>query len=312
MSLADRTVLVSGGTGFFGRHIVEVLQGRGARVRAVGSRDCDLKNADAVANLLYQVQPELVVHAAGTVGGIAANRAAPGQYLYENALMGLNLIEQCRVAQVSKMVVLGTVCSYPKFAPVPMREDTLWDGYPEETNAPYGIAKKMLLVQCQAYRQQYGFNAVYLMPVNLYGPGDNFHPTTSHVIPALIRKCLEAKDQGRRSIHVWGTGRASREFLFVKDAAEAVALAAERYDGELPVNLPGCGEVSIADLVGIIAAEVGFEGEIEWDASMPDGQPRRGMDPIRARDLLGFVPRTPLAQGMHETVQWYMRQVAAI
>ena len=249
--------------------------------------------------------PDLIIHLAAVVGGIGANRENPGRFFYENAIMGIELMEHARLASVSKFVAIGTICSYPKFTPVPFREDDLWNGYPEETNAPYGLAKKMLLVQAQAYRAQYGFDAIHLMPVNLYGPGDNFDPASSHVIPALIKKCVDAREQGADHIDVWGTGSASREFLYVDDAAEAIALAAERYDGAEPVNLGVGREISIRDLTELIAPLTGFEGEIRWDATKPDGQPRRALDTTRARERFGFAAQTSFEEGLRRTVEWY-------
>jgi GDP-L-fucose synthase len=241
------------------------------------------------------------------VGGIGANRENPGRFFYDNLIMGAQLVEQARLAGVAKFVAIGTVCSYPKFAPVPFREEDLWNGYPEETNAPYGLAKKMLLVQAQAYREQYGFNAVFLLPVNLYGPRDNFDPSSSHVIPALIRKCVEAVEAGAPEIVVWGTGGATREFLYVEDAAEAIVLAAERYDGSEPVNLGTGAEISIKDLVGLIARHTGFTGRIVWDASKPDGQPRRMLDTARAAKYFGFAAKTSFEEGLRKTIDWYRR-----
>ena len=247
-------------------------------------------------------RPDLVIHLAAVVGGIGANRENPGRFFYENAIMGIQLMEQARLAGVEKFVTIGTVCAYPKFTPVPFQEDDLWNGYPEETNAPYGLAKKMLLVQGQAYRQQYGFNAIYLLPVNLYGPGDNFDPASSHVIPALIKKCVDAVESGADHIDVWGTGTASREFLYVDDAAEGIVLAAERYDGAEPVNLGTGQEITIRELVELIAEATGFEGEIRWDPTKPDGQPRRALDTSKARDLLNFTAGTSFADGLRRTV----------
>jgi GDP-L-fucose synthase len=245
------------------------------------------------------------------VGGIGANRENPGRFFYDNAIMGIGLIEAARTAGIAKFVTVGTVCAYPKFTPVPFHEDDLWNGYPEETNAPYGLAKKMLLVQGQAYRAQYGFNAIYLIPVNLYGPGDNFDPASSHVIPALIRKCVEARQAGAAAIDVWGSGSASREFLYVDDAAEGIVLAAERYDGADPVNLGVGEEITIRDLVALIAGVAGFQGEIRWDASKPDGQPRRALDTSRARERFGFEAQVGFGEGLRRTVEWYEQQVGA-
>jgi GDP-L-fucose synthase len=253
----------------------------------------------------------MVIHLAAVVGGIGANRENPGRFFYENAIMGIELMERARRAGVEKFVQIGTVCSYPKFTPVPFREDDIWSGYPEETNAPYGLAKKMLLVQGQAYRQQYGFDVIHLIPVNLYGPGDNFDPGSSHVIPALIKKCVDARDVGSDHIEVWGTGSASREFLYVDDAAEGIVLAAERYDGAEPVNLGVGREITIRELVELVARLTRFEGEIRWDASKPDGQPRRALDTSRARELFGFEARTSFEDGLQRTIEWYEASVYA-
>ena len=298
--------LVTGGGGFLGQSLLEGLRRRGAAsVLAPRSRECDLRREAAIAGLLERHRPEVILHLAAVVGGIGANRANPGKYFYENLIMGVQLMEQARRCGVRKFVAVGTVCAYPKFAKVPFREDEIWDGYPEETNAPYGLAKKMLLVQAQAYRQQYGFNAIYLLPVNLYGPRDNFDPESSHVIPALIRKCLEARRDGAPFMEVWGTGSASREFLYVDDCAEGILLATERYDKPDPVNLGSGQELSIKDLVLTIARLTGFTGEIRWDATKPDGQPRRGLDVSRARAEFGFQARVPFEEGLRRTIAWY-------
>jgi GDP-L-fucose synthase len=260
---------------------------------------------EEVERLYREARPEVVIHLAAVVGGIGANRENPGRYFYENLMMGAQLIEGARVNGVEKFVQVGTICAYPKFTPVPFKEDDLWDGYPEETNAPYGIAKKALLVQCQAYRDQYGTNAIYLLPVNLYGPGDNFDPNTSHVIPALIKKFVDAIESGARAVEVWGTGAATREFLYVDDAAEGIVLAAEAYDGRDPVNLGSGMEISIRELAGLVAEETGFRGEVVWDASKPDGQPRRALDVTRAERLFGFRARTGFMEGLRQTIEWY-------
>jgi GDP-L-fucose synthase len=305
--------MVTGGGGFLGRRVVERLQRVGATdIFIPRSRDYDLRNRDAIARALSVARPDLVIHLAAVVGGIGANRANPGRFFYENAIMGIDLIEQARLAGVAKFVTIGTVCAYPKFTPVPFREKDLWGGYPEETNAPYGLAKKMLLVQGQAYREQYGFNAIYLIPVNLYGPGDNFDPTSSHVIPALIKKCVDARERGDSFIEVWGTGSASREFLYVDDAAEGIVLAADRYDGAEPVNLGVGQEITIRDLVTLIARLARFDGEIRWDASKPDGQPRRALDTSRAREWFGFTARTSFEEGLRQMVDWYLAARAMI
>ncbi|HEX6235721.1 MAG TPA: GDP-L-fucose synthase [Acidimicrobiales bacterium] len=304
---AGRTVLVTGGRGFLGAALCERLRERGAdRVVARGSDEYDLRRPDDVARMFDAERPDLVIHLAARVGGIGANMARPADLYLDNLLMGTYVIEQARLAGTPKTVVVGTICSYPKHTPVPFSEDSLWQGYPEETNAPYGIAKLAQLVQAQANRAQYGQNVIYLMPTNLYGPGDKFHPDISHVIPALIRKCVEARESGADHIEVWGTGSASREFLYVDDAAEGVVLAAEHYDGEEPVNLGTDEEIPIRELVGLIAGATGFEGEIRWDTSRPDGQPRRRVDPSRAASLFGFKAEVPFAEGLRRTVDWYL------
>jgi GDP-L-fucose synthase len=305
-SWAGRRVVVTGGAGFLGGFVVDALRRRGCPPPvAPRSREYDLRKEADIARLLADARPDLIIHLAAVVGGIGANRENPGRFFYDNLMMGAQLIEQARVAGVAKLVAIGTVCSYPKFAPVPFREDDLWNGYPEETNAPYGLAKKMLLVQSQAYRQQYGFNSIFLLPVNLYGPGDNFDPRSSHVIPALIKKCVDATEAGAAEVVVWGTGSATREFLYVEDAAEAIVLAAERYDGDEPVNVGAGQEISIRDLVGLIAKLTGFSGRIVWDATKPDGQPRRMLDTSRAATSFGFVAKTPFEEGLRRTVEWY-------
>ena len=305
----DQRVTVTGGAGFLGSFIVERLAAKGAREIIVPrSAEFNLTHEDAVKRLYESARPDMVIHLAATVGGIGANRENPGRFFYENMAMGLNLIEQARQFQIPKFVCLGTICAYPKFTPVPFREEELWNGYPEETNAPYGIAKKALLVMLQAYRQQYGMRGIYLLPVNLFGPRDNFDPQSSHVIPALIRKCVEAKKAGLGEIEVWGSGLATREFLYVEDAAEGVLLAAEKYDGEEPVNLGIGFEVTIRDLVGMIAQECGFTGDIRWNKDKPDGQPRRMLDVSRAESLFGFRATTRLEDGLRKTVQWYLEQ----
>ena len=302
----SRRVMVTGGSGFLGSAVVKRLRQAGAtEIFVPRSSEYDLRTRDGIDRALSQGKPDLIIHLAAVVGGIGANRENPGRVFYENAIMGIELMEQARLAGVDKFVGVGTVCSYPKFTPVPFHEDDLWNGYPEETNAPYGLAKKMLLVQAQAYRQQYGFNAIHLLPVNLYGPGDNFNPASSHVIPALIRKCLEARDQGDAFIEVWGTGAASREFLYVDDAAEGIVLAAERYNDADPVNLGVGSEITIKDLVGLIAQLARFEGELRWDATKPDGQPRRALDTSRARERFGFSAGISFEDGLRNTIEWY-------
>ncbi len=304
--LRDGRIVITGGAGFLGRHLCSELERRGStNLMIPRSRDYDLRDAQAIRRLIADTRPDVVIHLAAKVGGIGANRASPGRFFYENAIMGIQMMEQARLAGVAKFVTVGTVCSYPKHTPIPFREDDLWKGYPEETNAPFGLAKRMLLVQAQAYRQEYGFNAIALLPVNLYGPGDHFDPDTSHVIPALIRKAVEARDSGRASIDVWGTGTASREFLFVRDAAEGIALATEQYDGPEPVNLGSGNEVTIRELASLICRGCDFRGEIRWDPTKPDGQPRRCLDTSRAREWFGFTARTSLHEGLAETIAWY-------
>jgi GDP-L-fucose synthase len=299
-------VMVTGGAGFLGRAVVSRLKAAGAAdIFVPRHADYDLRRHEDISRALADGRPDIIIHLAAVVGGIGANRENPGRFFYDNAVMGIQLMEQARVVGVDKLVTVGTVCSYPKFAPVPFREDDLWDGYPEETNAPYGLAKKMLLVQGQAYREQYGFNAVYLVPVNLYGPGDNFDPRSSHVIPALIRKCMEAREVGSPFIEVWGTGSATREFLYVDDAAEGIVLAAERYDEGDPVNLGTGREITIRELVTTIAELTGFQGEIRWDTSKPDGQPRRALNIRRAQERLGFQAKVPFQEGLKRTIGWY-------
>lgn len=303
---ADKQVIVTGGAGFLGSFVVERLQQEGCgSVVVPRSADYDLCDGEAVRRLLRDVRADVIIHLAAKVGGIGANQARPAEFLYDNLMMGTQLLHESWKAGVSKFVAIGTVCAYPKFAAVPFKEDDLWSGYPEETNAPYGLAKKMMLAQSIAYRQQYGFNSIYLLPVNLYGPRDNFDPRSSHVIPALIRKCLDAIDLGHPEIVVWGTGAATREFLYVEDAARAIVAAAEKYDGADPVNIGSGHEISIRDLTGLIANATNFKGEIVWDASKPDGQPRRCLDTSRARALFGFEAEVPFDAGLRRTVDWY-------
>jgi len=309
MDLAARRICVTGGAGFLGSHLVRALGQRGCReIFVPRRRDYDLTRAEAIERLFDDARPQVLFHLAAVVGGIGANRANPGRFFYENAVMGIQLIEAARRRGLEKLVVTGTICSYPKFAPAPFREENLWDGYPEETNAPYGIAKKTLLVQCQAYRSQYGLNAIYLMPVNLYGPGDNFDLETSHVIPALIRKCLEARRRGEDQVVLWGDGTPTREFLYVEDAAEGLVLAAERYDGAEPVNLGSGREISIRELAELIARLCEFRGRIVWDTSKPNGQPRRLLDTSRAERWFGFRARVELEEGLRRTIVWYRRR----
>ena len=306
--LAGKRVLVTGGNGFLGRPVVAALRDYApAAVIAPRKAEYDLTEQAAARRMLADHRPEVVIHLAAVVGGIGANRENPGRFFYENAVMGVVLMEEARRAGVGKFVAVGTICSYPKHTPVPFREDALWDGYPEETNAPYGLAKKMLLVQARAYREQYGFHAVTLLPVNLYGPGDNFDPASSHVIPALIRKCVEARDAGAPEVPVWGTGSASREFLFVRDAAEGIVRAADRYDAPDPVNLGSGREITVRELAELIAGGCGYRGRLVWDRTKPDGQPRRCLDTSRAKERFGWAATTPFRDGLRETIAWYER-----
>jgi len=303
-------VLVTGGGGFLGTHVVERLRANGIEPFVPRRRDYDLTVAADAERLFADARPELVLHLAAEVGGIGANRANPGRYWYANLMMGAHVLEQSRLHSVGKVVVLGTICAYPKFAPVPFREDDLWNGYPEETNAPYGIAKKTLLVGAHGYREQYGMNVVFLLPVNLYGPRDNFDLETSHVIPALIRKMVEGQERGEREIVLWGDGSPTREFLYVDDCAEAIVLAAERYDGPEPVNLGTGKEISIRDLAELIGELTGFDGEIVWDTTKPNGQPRRRLDVLRAEELFRFRASTALRDGLERTIAWYRESVS--
>jgi GDP-L-fucose synthase len=306
VNLAGKRITVTGGAGFLGHYVVGKLEGRGCRYIFVPrSRDYNLVDNEAVKRLYRDAAPEVVIHLAAVVGGIGANRDNPGRFFYENLMMGVQMIEQGRLAGVEKFVAVGTVCAYPKFTPVPFREDDLWDGYPEETNAPYGLAKKMLLVQLQAYRQQYGFYGIFLLPVNLYGPGDNFDLESSHVIPALIAKMVGAREKGEQQVVLWGTGRASREFLFVEDAAEGIVLAAEKYEGGEPVNIGAGSEITIKDLAALVARLTGYSGELIWDATRPDGQPRRMLDTSRALREFGFKAGTSLEEGIKKTIASY-------
>lgn len=309
----DTRVTVTGGAGFLGSHVVEKLRRLGCtNIFVPRSKQYDLRKVPDIVRLFEQARPDVVIHLAAVVGGIGVNQKHPGGIFYDNAAMGVELIEYARRYGVKKFVCAGSICAYPKLTPVPFHEDDLWSGYPEETNAPYGLAKKMLLVQLQAYRQEYGFPGIYLMPVNLYGPGDNFDLETSHVIPALIRKCLEAKEYGDNKIVVWGTGNASREFLYVEDAARAILLAAERYDGIEPVNIGTGKEITIRDLLGLIRELTGFTGEVEWDASKPDGQPRRRLDTARAEREFGFKAAVGFREGLTRTVRYYEARVAKV
>ena len=301
-----RRVTVTGGAGFLGSFLVEKLRQRGAEVFVPKIEEYDLVNLEAIQRMLRVAQPEMIIHLAALAGGIGANRARPADFFYINLMMGAQLMHEAWKQGVEKFVAIGTICAYPKFTPMPFREENLWDGYPEETNAPYGLAKKMLLVQAQAYREQYNFNAIYLLPVNLYGPRDNFNLQTSHVIPALIRKCIETKERGDAQVTLWGDGSPTREFLYVEDAAEGIALAAERYNGSEPVNLGSGIEISIKTLATLIAQSTGFQGEIVWDTSQPNGQPRRALDVSRAEKFFGFRAQTPFEEGLRKTIEWYV------
>jgi GDP-L-fucose synthase len=307
MSFWDsKRVLVTGGSGFLGQHLLKRLNEQGATIIAPSHKDYDLVDNDQVKKM-YQDNPDtdMVIHLAAVVGGIGANREHPGKFFYDNLMMGVQLMEQARQFKVPKFVALGTVCAYPKIVTIPFKEEDLWNGYPEETNAPYGLAKKMMLVQSQGYRQEYGFNSIFLLPVNLYGPDDNFDPASSHVIPALIKKCVDAVENGDDKIVVWGDGSASREFLYVEDAAEGILLAAEHYDKSDPVNLGSSYEITIKDLIGIIAKHCGFAGKIEWDTTKPNGQPRRKLDTSKAEQEFGFKSKTTFEDGLQKTIDWY-------
>ncbi len=312
-SLGSKRILITGGRGFLGSHITEALQALGCRHLFVfGSAEYDLRIPSETARLFDVAQPQVVIHLAAVVGGIGANRLSPGRFFYDNLRMGIEVIEQARLHHVEKVVAVGTVCAYPKVTPVPFREENLWDGYPEETNAPYGMAKKMLLVQAQAYRQQYGLNSIYLLPVNLYGPRDSFDPEKSHVIPALIKKCFDAIHSGADHIEVWGTGAASREFLYVEDCARAIILAAQHYNQPEPLNIGTGQEVSIRELVELVCEFSGFRGEIRWDRSKPDGQPRRCLDVSKAEREFGFRANTDFRAGLRKTIEWYRDRIARL
>ncbi|MBO7435639.1 GDP-L-fucose synthase [bacterium] len=313
MNFTEKRICVTGGLGFLGSHLIDRLKARGCKNVFIADRDkYDLTKEAEIVRMYEEIKPDIVIHLAAVVGGIGANREHPGSFYYLNMVMGAMLIEQARLHNIEKFVALGTICAYPKFTPVPFKETDLWLGYPEETNAPYGLAKKMMMVQLQAYRQEYDFHGIYLLPVNLYGPRDNFDDRSSHVIPALIKKCVEAKEAGADSIEVWGTGKATREFFYVEDAAEAIALAAEKYDGIEPVNLGAGFEISIKDLVELIAKLTGFTGKIVWDSSKPDGQPRRCLDTTRAFEYFGFKAHTNFEEGLKKTIEWYKENREAL
>lgn len=304
----DNKIVVTGGAGFLGGYVTEGLRKRGCKNILVPKiEDYNLVNISDIERMYDDMRPDIVIHLAAVVGGIGANREHPGEFFYKNLMMGVQLIEQGRLRGIEKFVAIGTICAYPKFTPVPFREKDLWNGYPEETNAPYGLAKKMLLVQSQAYRAQYGFNSIFLLPVNLYGPGDNFDPASSHVIPALIKKCVDAIEEGKKHIECWGTGEVSREFIYVADAAEGILLATEHYNGARPVNIGAGFEITIKVLAERIVKLTGFEGEIRWDSSKPDGQPRRRLDVSRAKELFGFEAKTDFEEGLKATIKWYRK-----
>ena len=306
----NKRVVVTGGDGFLGGYVTEGLRKRGCKNILVPKiEDYDLVRIDDIVRMYEEMKPDIVIHLAAVVGGIGANRRHPGEFFYKNLIMGIQLIEQGRLRQIEKFVAIGTICAYPKFAPVPFKEEDIWNGYPEETNAPYGMAKKMLLVQSQAYRAEYGFNSIFLLPVNLYGPGDNFDPSSSHVIPALIKKCVDAVNSGAGHIDCWGTGSASREFIHVADAAEGIILATEHYNGAEPVNIGAGFEITIKELVEKIVKLTRFTGEIRWDNSKPDGQPRRRLDVSKAKQYFGFESKIPFNEGLEETIDWYMQQI---
>lgn len=302
-----KKILVTGGRGFLGSHLVESLEKLGARVTAPSHADYDLVDRDQIIKMYKDHPSDMVIHLAAVVGGIGINQKHPGKFFYDNLMMGVQLMEYARLADIPKFVALGTICAYPKFTPVPFKEEAIWDGYPEETNAPYGLAKKMMLVQSQAYRQEYGYNSIFLLPVNLYGPRDNFNPESSHVIPALIKKCVDAKESGQAYIEVWGDGSPTREFLFVEDAVDGILLAAEKFNKSEPVNLGSSVEISIKELAGLITKATGFKGKIKWDASKPNGQPRRKLDTGRAKKEFGFEAKTSFEDGLKATVDWYIK-----
>ena len=307
IDLSTKRICVTGGAGFLGQHLVRNLQSKGAHdIFIPRYPEYDLVKGEDIARMLADAQPDIIIHLAAHVGGIGANLARPAEFFYDNLMMGVQLMHQAWQRGVEKFVALGTICAYPKYTPIPFKEENLWDGYPEETNAPYGLAKKMLLVQSQAYRQQYGFNSIFLLPVNLYGPGDNFDLASSHVIPALIRKCVEAKEQGADEIVAWGDGSPTREFIYVEDAAEGIALATQYYNRSDPVNIGSSFEISIKELTELIARLTGFEGQVRWDTSKPNGQPRRKLDTTRAKEYFGFSAKTNFEDGLRKTINWYL------
>lgn len=310
INLKNKKIIVTGGAGFLGKYVVEKLKEIGCfDVFVPKTEEYDLRDLGAIKKMYIVSKADIVIHLAAIVGGIGANRENPGSFFYDNLIMGIQLMEEARKSDIEKFVAIGTICAYPKFTPIPFKEDNLWDGYPEETNAPYGLAKKMLLVQSQAYRQQYGFNSIFLLPVNLYGPGDNFDPKSSHVIPALIKKFYEAKVNNEPEVNVWGTGNATREFLYVEDCAEAIVLATEKYDKVDPVNIGAGFEISIKDLANLIKEITGFKGKIVWDTLKPDGQPRRCLDTSRADKEFGFKAKTDFKKGLEKTIKWYKENV---
>jgi GDP-L-fucose synthase len=311
LDLATKRICVTGGAGFLGTHLIRRLKEHGAREIFVPQYpEYDFVREADIIRMIDTVKPDIIIHLAAKVGGIGANREKPGEFFYDNLMMGVQLIHQAWLKGVEKFVAIGTICAYPKFTPIPFKEEDLWNGYPEETNAPYGLAKKMLLVQSQAYREQYGYNSIFLLPVNLYGPGDNFNPASSHVIPALIRKCLEAKEQNASEIVAWGDGTPTREFIYVEDAAEGITLATERYNSSEPVNIGSSFEISIKDLTETIARLTGFNGTIRWDTTKPNGQPRRKLDTTRAREAFGFEAKTDFEEGLKRTIAWYANERA--